>query len=334
MNIDFTRPSLFRAMLYFLLLYILFRYRDWGVEPVLPPDGGMMPLEKWMTGFFTGHPIWKEIYQGVISLLSIFSLSRILSRNMIYLERTFVPALIFPLVALGYATSAVTPVTLTVAFLLVFTVGNMINAYKREGNSSFFLHAAIALGFAPLIYAPAAVFFLLLPIGFILFRQNWRSVITASLCYFVPLALCSYILWGMGENFGDTTRQIVSIITTPSSETLFIFRMDVWDYILAGVFLLLTLFGISHFFSGQTQIRRRSLRGFTIFVWVLILSCGMLALPCRSLDMLPILAVPLSAIIPACFNRKSGWWPNLLYLVMLWSVVIYNVLQIFPNWLP
>lgn len=50
--------------------------------------------------------------------------------------------------------------------------------------------------------------------------------------------------------------------------------------------------------------------------------------------MLPILAVPLSAIIPACFNRKSGWWPNLLYLLMLWSVAIYNVLQIFPNWLP
>ena len=334
MNVDFTRPSLFRAMLYFLLLYILFRYRGWGVELVLPPDGGMMPLEKWMTSFFTGHPLWKEVYQLVISLFSIFSLSRILSRNMIYLERTFVPALIFPLVAWGYASSAVTPVTLTVAFLLVFTVANMINAYKREGNSSFFLHAAIALGFAPLIYAPAVVFILLLPIGFILFRQNWRSVITASLCYFVPLALCSYILWGMGENFGNTTRQIVSIITAPTSETLFIFRMDVWDYILAGVFLLLTLFGISHFFSGQTQIRRRSLRGFTIFVWILVLSCGMLALPCRSLDMLPILAVPLSAIIPACFNRKSGWWPNLLYLLMLWSVIIYNVLQIFPNWLP
>ena len=326
MNIDFTRPTLFRAILYFLLLYLFFRGREWLAMEAVPADYfPTMPLQQWLTDFCSGHPVWKEIYLFLLTLLSAFSLTRILSRSMIYLERTFLPAIVFPLVALGYYSSGTTPVTITVAFLLTFAVNNMIKSHKREENFGYFLNAAVALGLAVLLYAPAAVFLLLLPVGFVLFRQNWRSIVTAVFGYFLPLLFCSYILWGMGENFGDTTRRIFSVITTPSFGTFFIFRMEGWDYVLAGIYLLLLLLAVIGFSKGQTQPRRRALRGFSIFFWALVVSLGMTALPGRSLDMLPVLAVPMAALIPAVFNRKSGWLPNLLYLLMIWSVIIYNL---------
>ena len=335
MSIDFTRPNLFRAIFYFLLLYAFFRCRElFHAEPVAVDATFLMPLGKGLSGFLSGHPVWKEIYLFLLSFFSALSLTRILSRNMIYRERTFLPVVVFPLVAFGYTSSAVTPAALTAAFLLVFAAGNMIKSHKREENISYFLHAAVALGFATLLYAPSVVFFLLLPVGFALFRQNGRSIVAATFGYFLPLFFCSYVLWGMGENFGDTTRRMLSILMTPSSETLFVFRMEAWDFVLSGLFLLLALLARIGFAKGQVRIRRRALRGFFLFFWMLVVSFGMVILPCRSLDMLPVLAVPLAAVIPVVFTRKNGWFSNLLYLLMVWSVIIYNLFRHFPTFHP
>lgn len=329
MSLDLTRPSLFRSVLYFLMLYALFRIREYtAVEPALP-SGEMMPLESWFTRFFERHLVWKEIALLLLTFLNAFYITRILSRNLIYLERTYVPALIYLAVALGYTVSGLTPIALAVSFLLVFAVDDMIKSYKKEENFGYFLHASVALGLAPILYAPAAIFVLLLPVGFVLFRQNGRSVATAILGYLLPLFFCSYVLWGMGEDFSETVRRIFSIVTASSPGELFIFRMQPWDYALAGLFLFLTAVALVHFSRNRATMRRRSLRGYTIFIWTLVIALGMTALPCRSLDMLPIVAVPLAAVIPACFNRKSGWWPNLLYVLMIGSVVAYNLFLLF-----
>lgn len=330
MSIDFTRPNLFRALLYFLLLYLLFRSREWFVaEPAVFADVAMGSPGVWLAGFFENHPVWKEIFLFVVMFSTAFSITRILSRNLIYLERTFVPVMIYPLVALGYSSSPATPVVALAALLLVFAVDNIIKAYKQEANSGFFLNASVALGTALLIYPAAVVFFFLLPVGFILFRQSWRSVIVALFGYFFPIALYSYIQWGMGYPFMETAVEMFfAILRSDSGGGLF--RMGIWEYVLSGFFLFLTVFALIEFFRGQTKIRRRTLRGFVTFSWTLLFALSLFALPCRSVDMFPLLAVPLAAVIPAAFNRKSGWFPNLLYILMIWIVLSYNLVQFFP----
>lgn len=284
----------------------------------------MMPLARWMTFSMAKHPVWREIYQFLISVITAFSLTRILSRNMIYLERTFVPALIFPLVSLGYFTSTLTPVTVTAAFLLVFAIGSMINSHKREESPTSFLNAAVALGMMPLLYPPSVVFLFLLGVGFIIFRQNWRNILIALIGYAFPLLICSYVLWGLGDDFSSTLFRIIDLLGTSTHDSL-LTLIQPWDYVLAGIYLILTVLAVSSFFHGQTQLRRRALQGFTLLVWTLITALGMLVFPSRDPDMLPMLAVPLSAILPGCFNRKSGWLPNLLYLLTIWSVLFYNL---------
>lgn len=326
MNVDFTRPSLFRSIFYFLPLYIGFRCKALLLtEQILTTDTMMMPVQEWLTGFFVNHHVWREVVLFLLVLITAFSITRILSRNLIYLERTYISLIIYPLLALGYTTSAMTPVILICAFLIVYAVENMIQAHKQEISYGCFLNASVALGITPLLYAPTAVFFFLLPVGFLIFRQNWRSGIASLIGYTIPLFFNAYVLWGMGGDFGAVYQRLSDVLLTSGSETLFIFRMEVWDYVLTAIFIGLTIFSFIHFYNGQTKIRRRAFRGYSTFVWVLICTVGMFALPCRSTDMLPLLAVSLSALLPACFNRKSGWFPNLLYLTMLWSVLIYNI---------
>jgi hypothetical protein len=328
---DFTRPGLFRAFLYFILLYALFRYREWfAVEPVAWTDAALATPGKWLTGFFLNHPVWKEIILFLTAFSSAFSITRILSRNLIYLERTFISVLVYPLTALGYGSGATTPVVMLAALLLIFAIDQMIKSHKQEGRSGFFLNASVALGAAGVLYPPAVVFFLLLPVGFVLFRQSLRSMVIALLGFVFPIAFYSYIRWGMGFQFGEMVTEIATVLKQPESGTFALDRIAVGDWTLAGVFLLLTVIGVIGFFRRQTQMRRRTLRGFVLFLWTLLFALSMAVFSCRSVEVLPLIAVPLTAVIPAAFNRKTGWIPNLLYLLMLWIVLTYNLLKIFP----
>ncbi len=325
MGIDWTRPGLFRSVVYFLLLLALFRLRAYAGGETGTGLEEMMPLGRWLADLFEGRAVWRETMLALLSLLNAFYITRILSQNLIYLERTYVPALIYGMIALGYAVSEATPATLTAAFLLIFALDNLIRSYRRESHPGYFLNASVALGLMALLYAPAAVLGLLLPVGLVLFKQNWRGAATAVIGFLLPLFFCSYVLWGMGGDFGETARQIGDRLTAPAAGESPISWMQPWDYALAGLLVLLTVVAPVHLFTGRTSMRRRSVRGHTLFFWTLVLVAGMTVLPTRSLDLLPIAAVPLAALIPACFNRRSGWWPNLLFALMLGSVILYNL---------
>ncbi|MDR0954332.1 MAG: hypothetical protein LBM20_02990 [Rikenellaceae bacterium] len=334
MSIDLTRPSLFRSILYFGLLYALFCFREYGAAQAFGVGtadaamAGLMPLGQWLAEWFAVHTVWNEIVSFLLCLLNAFYLTRILARNLIYRERTYIPALIYLIVARGYALSGGTIIGLAVAFLLILAFDNMIQSHGRAHYSGYFLHAGVALGLAPILYAPAVVFLLLLPLGFMLFRQNGRNVVIALLGYLLPIFFASYILWGMGDDFGATLRQLFASLVTSASEGGLpgvIARMGPWDYGLLGLLLLLTVTALVQFGQNRESMRRRALRGNTLLVWMLILAVGMTALPGRSAVVLPIVAVPLAAIIPACFNRRTGWWPNLLYALMIGSIIGYNI---------
>ncbi len=306
MGFDLTRPGLFRSVFYFLLLYALFRWRAYATagEEIM---------------------VWQKAALFGLSILNAFYVTRILSQNLIYLERTYVPALVYALAAMGYTTTGLTLTTSAVAFLLIFALDNMIRSYKKESDPGHFLNASIALGAAPLLYAPAAIFVWLLPAGLILFKQGGRSVATAILGYLLPVFFLSYIRWGMGGDFLDTVRHIFAQLAPAVSGAGIWDTMTVWDKVLAGIFLFLTLAGGFGFVRRRSGVRRRAVRGYVLFVWMALFCAVLVALPGRGLELLPIAAVPMAAIIPACFNRRAGWWPNLLYTVMMMSVVVYNL---------
>ena len=330
MSIDFTRPSLLRTVLYFVVFYAIFRGREFLPADPQQAASTMMPLEAALAGFFGRHIVLTEVVTFFFAFLNAFYITRILSRNLIFLERTYLPALVYLLVATGYTSSQLSVIMLAVSFLVIYAIDSMIRSHKKSGNFGHFLHASVVLGLAPLLYAPSVIYFGLLLVGFAVFRKDGRSIVISLAGYLLPIFFCSYILWGMKEPFLLTVQQIGTIVTTPDPEALFIFRMTAWDYALTALFLLLTIIGLVNFAQKYKSMRSRAQNGYRMFAWSLVVALGMVALPCRSLDMLPMLAVPLAVIIPACFNRQLGWVPNLLYILLMGSMLAYNLLPYLP----
>ena len=52
-----------------------------------------------------------------------------------------------------------------------------------------------------------------------------------------------------------------------------------------------------------------------------------MAAPGRAMTDLVLPAAPLAVVMPAYFNRRSGWIPDAVYLLLFGSVVCYGLLS-------
>jgi hypothetical protein len=315
-------PNLFRASLYFTGLYLLFRGSAPEAAAAIPDPAAMMPLQAWAAAAAAGHPLWAEALRFLFVALTAFGLVRVVIRHSIYLEKTFVPALIYLLVAMGGSSSPLSPQTAFTAWLLVFAIDQLILSHKRDERFGHFLQGAVALGAMPLLDAPTVVFAALLPVGFVLFRQRWRGAVASVIGYLFPMALCCYVGWGMRDPFLEPVYRLAGILTTASGAP----PVDPWRIVLAALFVGTAVWSLMLFAFRSSPARSRTKRGTSLLVWTAIAAGAMMALPCRNFEeMLPVAAVPLAALIPGSFIQSGGWAANLLMVVLFVAVIGYHL---------
>lgn len=321
--ISLVRPGPFRTGLYFAGLYLLFRLAGAPPVAVALPEALMMPIEGWATAFLAGHSGWAAVLRFVLVAMTAFSLSRIVIRHSIYIEKTFLPALFYLVVAMGLGYTLRTPLAAGVAWLLVTALDGLVLSHRSAEQFGSFFQAAVALGAMPLLYAPTVVFVVLLPVGFVLFRQQWRGVVAALIGYLFPMALCCYVGWGMGGDFLAPAERLAAIVQTPAPAALATFGPGEW--MLAVLMTGATLWSLV-LYSLQYKLQRsRTKRGTTLLVWTAIAAAALVALPCRSVDMLPIVAVPVAALVPGGLIRGRNWVSNLLMIILLLATIGYNL---------
>ena len=97
------------------------------------------------------------------------------ARNMILLERTYMPLIIFILVGCGSWYDPAALDIYVVALLMLGSFRQTIKSFRRETAYAYTFNAALLLGLSILIYAPSAIYILLLPISHILFMKRWRE---------------------------------------------------------------------------------------------------------------------------------------------------------------
>lgn len=330
MNFDITRQSLPRTILYFLLMFAIFKGREYLFSPF-----GVLPSEA-LTSL--GESLCRMAYHtawigDVIALILVFTnaffITRIISRNMVYIGKTYMPATIYLLVSLGYYWTPVSLITLAVAFFIIFAIENILDSLKKRYALGPFFNASIGVGLAMILYAPAGFFFVLVLGCLIFLRRGWRDWIISIAGFLMPLFIYSYVHWGMGDDFLHVYHQLISIITREVfPPEAIINAFGAWEIILGSTVVLIFILSLITFAQRKNRLRKRAVIAYNIFLGAFVISAGLFLLPCRSLAMLPLIAVPLAAAMPGYFNLRSGLIPNLLYAVLILSFLIYNLLPI------
>lgn len=200
---EITRLNLSWTLLFFGLFLGLF----WGRSELLPTaaGGADMPLGSLLNRFSATYPIAAKTLAAVLLFLNSILLLRIVSRNMILTDRSYMPIIVYLLVAAGCGFGSSALGAITVSLLAVCSFDQMLGSFRRAVQYGKLFNAALLAGLAPLVWSHAVVYAFLLPVSLILFKKGGREWIVAWVGFLLPWAICSYVYWGMGYPFGHVT---------------------------------------------------------------------------------------------------------------------------------
>ena len=208
MGYDVTRQGLGWTLFFFALLLLLF-WKHSLAEPVPfdPLSAGDMPLGTVLAGVARRLPVFSGILSALLAFAGGVVLTRIVSRNMILLERTYMPILLYPAVGCSAYFGPESLPALAASFLTIASFDTMLVSFRRTARFGSLFNATILAGAALLVWSHTIVYVLLLPFALVVFKRSGREWIVAWVGMLLPLAICSYIEWGTGRSFlGPVSR--------------------------------------------------------------------------------------------------------------------------------
>lgn len=312
---DITRSSLLSTLLYSALLIVLF----WSGEAAQVSEVG---------GFVPRHYIG-ALLVFVLSMMT----ARIAIKRVIYLERTYMPSVLYVLVCSSFRINVLSITPLLCAMLIAQAVSLLIKSHRFSHIASKqIVSAATYFGVAVLIY-PAMVYIApLLFIGLVMFRRFMvREWIVAIVGLVFPLFMYFLWIWVSGGDVVEVWSSFVDTLTYSdgSVDALMLGgKISGWQYCFLFVCLLLLVLTFVRFFRQRQLYKKHSRRSFAFFSFFVVWSIAvMLFSPVRQLSMLPIVAIPFAIVIPTYFAfSRPTFFMNFIYLMLLLSAVAIHVL--------
>lgn len=341
MSFDITRQSLFRTLLYFVLLAVVF----WGGEFISTDRAEVAKvthLEYQTTDFGTPlgtsidrllkeSPVTGVVLATLLVFINAFMVIRIVLRNVIFLERSYMPLIIYLLISSGYYNSYLSFRPLLVTLILIIACEILFRSYNDKGLASGrYLSFGFMIGIAGAIYAPALLYVILLPIALATFRlPDIREWISSLVGWMLPLFFSGYIPWLAGADFSEVyTRLWVAMTTEINLPSLGEFNVIDWTFF--GCIALLTVMAIVAFVGRRSFFKPKQIKAYWFMIWIFTITLAIILLaPCGSLLMLPIAALPLAVIIPTYFSsRNPNFITNFIYVLMVGCALMIHLLPL------
>lgn len=328
MRIDVLRQPLMVTLLLFAALAGLFVYRFLALPyPEEIPAAGVTPIENFLLWFTARY----EVVSIGICILLIFanglSISKILTQHMVLSSRSYMPMILYLAICCGIWFGGINLPAVLSSFLLLRSTEYFIHSFVRTTSFNQTFRGALIAGCIPLIYPAAAVYFLAIPTAMSVFRRKGRETIVATVGWFMPLLAYAYIMWAVDLGFTEPLAAIWQHILTPvaglplgTGSVPEILRLVA--VVVTGV---LILFGLASFGTMSGTMRTRGRAIFIYFIFLLLISSGVLFIPAAAPSALVLFAIPAAAIIPAFFSRFPGLFSGIAYIIFLLSVVTLNI---------
>lgn len=333
MKPDVLRQPLMATLLLFAVMGLLFAYRS-AVSPY-PEElftGSATPLEAFLI-YLTGK---YQLFSLIVCILLVFanglSVSRILSRHMVLSSRSYLPMIFYLVTSCGIWLGGAYLAAALSSFLLLRATEYFILSFVRKTSFNQTFRGSLLIGFIPLILPPAAVYLLAIPLGMAIFRRGARETTAALIASLLPLLTYAYVMWAFDYGFIEPLAAIWHGISSFSAGLPLGVEgpVEIMRIVTLAITAILLLFGLGSFLMMSDTMRTRSRAIFIYFILLLIIGGCQLLIPGRDVSALIMVAVPVSAIIPAFFSRFPGWVSGSAYLVYLLSVTALNAYPLLP----
>jgi len=284
-----------------------------------------MPLYKVLKNILGNNWILRVISGLLFTLLLSFSLVRLNTKYFFINKRSYLPSLLFILIASSlHALNRLNPVIIA-AFFLVIALDRIIGTYRQDGLSYNYFEASFSISFGSLFYLNLAAFLPITWIGLILFRPfKWREWLFTLIGFALPYIFLISYYYLVDKNLVHRVTNIYNNFKVTNGR----YYLKDEYFLFLGYLGLLMILASNHIIKNFPKKKIHARNSFILLLWVFIISLiAFFVLPSASLELLIISSIPLSYLITNYFLfMKSKRWSEIFFFMLLALVLLVQTI--------
>jgi hypothetical protein len=315
-KIDITRQPLLLALATSLALTVLGLSFRLPFNVPLPEVSIETPLGALLAGFQRSHHVWSVVAVFLTAITSAYLVTRSSVRHNLYTRRTYIAMVMFSLCTCCLFGCEEWLRSWATLLALQLACRNFESGFRRSYAFGEMFRGAFFLGLVPLLYAPAATVLVSLPLMIFLFHRPAREVPVIVVGACLPLAISSYVWWGMGYELGYVAERTIAAATAESGYSLF-GGAQLFDLLAMGavLFVVLMSLGVYMIELGALKFKARRVHIFYVVLAAMILLSS-LAEGSDCCTWL-LMSLPLSVSMPLLFVRAEVRFSMVTYVVLI-----------------
>lgn len=263
---------------------------------------------------------------AILSLFIIFTLiSRLNTKFLILSQRTYLPAFIYSIMAIGIAQYLFFHPILLVVILLIFAIEKILDTYRYDYLSYKVFDSALLLGIGILFYPLTIFFILFFFVTLIILRPFiWREWVLSLIGFTLPIYFYASILYLLDKPvlniFFNTFKNVFDIqcnMLFSSIEKITIFYIIF--ILLIGSFYLITTMG-----SLKILVRKSFYIFFALFVNTLLI---MIFVPSAGQELFYILIFPVTFLLSFYFLFPVTRLKHIFYDILIVTLLIAAIFR-------
>jgi len=316
------------ALLFFIpllaiLLWLKYFIVSQPVEMAFEPNP--MPFYNWISILLEKQIVIGKMVTLILLIFTGLWLSRMNTKFILLQHRSYLPTIIYLLLASSYQPLQQLNPAVFASVFLVLAIEIIVDTYKKEGLALEFFMASFLIAIASLFYARSAFLMLIIWTGLSIFRTiHWREWAFTILGFITPYIFLFAWYFLSGQDLAHNWELIrYNFVHDRANGYLNYYYLAFYGYLLL-VILLASRKMLGDFQKLKIYIRKFFQLNFWIFAIVLV---PLLIIYSRAIEMIYFLAIPVSYILSYYFfNMRSKLAGEIIFGLLLAG---YGMLLIF-----
>lgn len=316
------------------VIILIFTWLGSFLHPRLPSAQGFdempMPLFSLLLSVSSFSAFFSVFTAFLLVLLIAYLLVNFNTSSFFISERTFLPAVVFILLAALFPEYQLLSPVLPAAVFLILAIRTMVGSYKVHGTAYSFFDAGVLIGIGSLFYAPLIWMGLILFAGILILRTvNLREIIISIFGLATPLFIVYGILYVAGKNMQDQLSAVFwNLFGRETGYTVSEIKLALM--ITAGVLILIAAV---HLLQVLNMKKVKSRKTFSLLLWTFFITLGItLFFGSVSAEIYCLLIIPPSYIITHYFVfSKAKRFPGIMMAILFLIAAAAQVLPLVPR---
>ncbi len=294
-------------------------------------DNNPMPLYALLSGFIAKSHMLSTALAFLTLMLMVYLATRINKQFLIVETRSYIMAVFLVILSCSFLPLLRIHPGLIGGVFLLLAIEKCLRSYHSDKFSTNFFDAAFYISVGSLFYFSLIYFTLLIWIAIIILRPfKLREYLMVPVGILLP-----YIFAWAYYFFTDNQSALFEVIAQNTKLTSYLNYLNISNYLFFSFILILTILASLHLLNEMGSRKIGPRKFLRVMFWVFSLSIiAVLFVPSISIELLPIVAIPLSILFANYFTRiRNMLIGNVLITVLILLIIGIHSYPLIIHWL-